>query len=44
MLALHGDAPLLERPFDLARAAAQGVLQGQVDFSGSEQEFVEQTN
>jgi len=33
MLALHGDAPLLERPFDLARAAAQGVLQGQVDFS-----------
>ena len=32
MRTLHGDAPLLERPFDLARAAAQGILQGQEDF------------
>jgi hypothetical protein len=33
MRTLHGDGPLLERSFsELARAAAQGVLQGQRDF------------
>ena len=33
MRALHGDGPLLERSFsEFARAAAQGVLQGQGDF------------
>ena len=32
MRTLHGCAPLLERPFDVARAAAQAVLQGQEDF------------
>jgi hypothetical protein len=29
MRTLHGDGPLLERPFDLARTAAQSVLRGQ---------------
>ena len=32
MRTLHGDGPLLERPFDLAHAAAQAILQGQNDF------------
>lgn len=32
MRTLHGDGPLLERPFVLAHAAAQGILQGQEDF------------
>ncbi len=29
---LHGDGPLLERPLDLSRAAAEAVFQGQEDF------------
>jgi hypothetical protein len=33
MRTLHGDGPLLSSPFSLARAAAQGVLQEQDDFS-----------
>lgn len=32
MRALHGDGPLLERPVDLAHAAAQATLQEQDDF------------
>jgi hypothetical protein len=32
MRTLHGAAPLLERPIDVARAAAQAILQGQEDF------------
>ena len=32
MSALHGDGPLLDRPLDLAGAAAQAILQGDRDF------------